>query len=60
MTRSLGFEKPLYILSFDYRSPLLSMFGSEGIPSDHQTAEIASTMSEIVLAKHMIYGGFKG
>ncbi|HEY6307788.1 MAG TPA: DUF2090 domain-containing protein [Candidatus Angelobacter sp.] len=59
MTRSLGFDKPLYVLSFDYRGPLLSAFGSEGMHSSWQTAEVASTISEVVLSKHFVYDGFE-
>jgi myo-inositol catabolism protein IolC len=58
MTVSLGFDKPLYILSFDYRSPLLTTLASEGMTADH-AAEVASTMSEIVTAKRFVYDGFK-
>lgn len=58
MTTPLGFDKPLYILSFDYRSPLLTTLASENMTADH-AAEVASTVSEIVTAKRFVYDGFK-
>jgi myo-inositol catabolism protein IolC len=58
MTTPLGFDKPLYILSFDYRSPLLTTLASETMTADH-AAEVESTMSEIVTAKRFVYDGFK-
>ena len=59
MTASLGFDKPLYILSFDYRNPLLTALGSESdLPPEHP-AEVSSAISEIVTAKRFVYDGFK-
>ena len=59
MTASLGFDKPLYILSFDYRNPLLTTLGSENdLPAEHP-AEVSSAISEIVTAKRFVYDGFK-
>jgi myo-inositol catabolism protein IolC len=58
MTAPPGFDKPLYILSFDYRSPLLTTLASENMTADH-AAEVASTVSEIVTAKRFVYDGFK-
>jgi myo-inositol catabolism protein IolC len=54
-----GFDKPLYILCFDYRAPVLSMIGTEEILSDHQQPEIDFAMAEIVLGKHLVYDGFE-
>jgi myo-inositol catabolism protein IolC len=59
MTAGLGFDKPLYILSFDYRNPLLTTLGSESMLTAEHEAEVASTMSEIVIAKRFVYDGFK-
>jgi len=59
MTASLGFDKPLYILSFDHRDLLLAMSGSEGMLTAEQTAAIALARSEIALAKHVVYDGFE-
>src|SRR5882762_2709144 len=51
--RTLGFDKPLYILPFDYRGSFVTkMFGWHGTLTAEQTAEIAS-------AKQVIYDGFK-
>ena len=59
MTASLGFDKPLYILSFDHRDLLQAMSGSEGMLTAEQTAAIAWARSEIALAKHVVYDGFE-
>jgi len=51
--RTLGFDKPLYILPFDHRGSFVTkMFGWHGALSPEQTAEIAA-------AKQVIYDGFK-
>jgi len=51
--RSIGFEKPLYILPFDHRGSFQArMFGWKGALTPVQTAEIAG-------AKQVIYDGFK-
>ena len=51
MTR--GFDRPLYVLSFDHRGSLESgMFGSKSALTPEQAAQIAD-------AKQMIYDGFK-
>jgi 5-dehydro-2-deoxygluconokinase len=50
--KTLGFDKPLYILPFDHRGSFeLKMFGWEGALTAEQTAEIA-------VAKQVIYDGF--
>jgi myo-inositol catabolism protein IolC len=59
MTASIGFDKPLYILSFDYRNPLLTTHGLESMLTGDHAAEVASTVSEIVTAKRFVYDGFK-
>ena len=59
MTRSLGFDKPLYILSFDHRSSILSMLGPEDILPAEQIAEIEHMKSRCALAKHVVYDGFQ-
>ena len=51
--RSIGFDKPVYILPFDHRRSLQTqMFGWKGPLSREQTMQIAS-------AKQVIYNGFK-
>ncbi len=51
--RTLGFDKPLYILPFDHRGSFVTkMFGWHGTLTGEQTAEIAAT-------KQVIYDGFK-
>ena len=51
--RSIGFDKPLYILPFDHRGSFQTqMFGWKGAITAEQTAQIAST-------KRVIYDGFK-
>lgn len=59
MTANLGFDKPLYILSFDHRGLVAAKSGSEGTLSDEQTAEVASAKSQLTSAKHLVYSGFK-
>jgi myo-inositol catabolism protein IolC len=59
MSANLGYDKPLYILSFDYRNPLLTTHGSDSMLTGDHAAEVASTMSEIVTAKRFVYDGFK-
>ena len=50
--RTLGFDKPLYILPFDHRSSFQTrMFGWKGALTAEQTAEIAA-------AKRVVYDGF--
>src|SRR5258708_4649921 len=50
---SIGFDKPLYILSFDHRGSFQTqMFGWKGALTPAQTAQIVST-------KQVIYDGFK-
>lgn len=51
--KSLGFDKPLYILPFDHRGSFQNkMFGWDGTLTPEQTAEIAA-------AKRVIYDAFK-
>ena len=51
--KTLGYDKPLYILPFDHRGSFQSkMFGWKGTLTSEQTAQIAAT-------KQVIYDGFK-
>src|SRR5215475_6504230 len=51
--RTIGYDKPLYILPFDHRGSFQTkMFGWKGALTPEQTAEIAA-------AKQVIYDGFK-
>jgi len=51
--KTVGFDKPLYILPFDHRGSFQSkMFGWKGTLTSDQTAQIAAT-------KQVIYDGFK-
>jgi 5-dehydro-2-deoxygluconokinase len=51
--KSVGYDKPLYILPFDHRGSFQKkMFGWEGELTPQQTAEITAT-------KHVIYDAFK-
>jgi 5-dehydro-2-deoxygluconokinase len=51
--RTVGYDKPLYILPFDHRGSFQSkMFGWSGTLTADQTAQIAAT-------KQVIYDGFK-
>jgi len=51
--KTVGFDKPLYILPFDHRGSFQSkMFGWKGTLTAEQTAQIAAT-------KQVIYDGFK-
>ena len=51
--RTVGFDKPLYILPFDHRGSFQTkMFGWKGALTAEQTAQIAA-------AKQVIYDGFK-
>ena len=51
--KTVGFDKPLYILPFDHRGSFQSkMFGWKGTLTSEQTAQIAAT-------KQVIYDGFK-
>ena len=51
--KTIGFDKPLYILPFDHRGSFeTKMFGWNGDLTPEQTAEIAA-------AKQVIYDGFK-
>ncbi len=59
MITSLGFDKPLYILSFDNRDVLHALSESDDMLTAEQQAEIASARSQIVSAKHIVYEGFK-
>jgi 5-dehydro-2-deoxygluconokinase len=59
MAASLGFDHPLYILSFDYRSPLLATRESKSMLTGDHAAEVASTLSEVVTAKQFVYDGFR-
>jgi 5-dehydro-2-deoxygluconokinase len=52
--KTIGYDKPLYILPFDHRGSFeTKMFGWHGDLTAAQTAEIAA-------AKQVIYDGFKG
>jgi myo-inositol catabolism protein IolC len=59
MTAIQGFDKHLYILSFDYRDLILAMSGPDDMLSAEHVAEIASARSQITAAKHVAYSGFK-
>jgi myo-inositol catabolism protein IolC len=59
MIASLGFDKPLYLLSFDYRGALLTSFESEEMLTEEHAAQVASTTSEVITAKRFVYDGFK-
>jgi myo-inositol catabolism protein IolC len=51
--KSIGYDKPLYLLPFDHRESFASkMFGWSGALTTEQVAEISSV-------KHVIYDGFK-
>jgi myo-inositol catabolism protein IolC len=51
--KTLGFDKPLYILPFDHRHSFQTkMFGWKGALTPEQTAQIAA-------AKQVVYDGFK-
>src|SRR5450432_4589046 len=51
--KTVGFDKPLYILPFDHRGSFQKkMFGWSGTLTPDQTAQIAA-------AKRVIYDGFK-
>jgi 5-dehydro-2-deoxygluconokinase len=51
--KSIGFDRPLYILPFDHRGTFQTqMFGWKGALTAEQTAQIAA-------AKRVIYDGFK-
>jgi myo-inositol catabolism protein IolC len=51
--KTVGFDKPLYILPFDHRGSFQTkLFGWSGPLTIHQTAEIAAS-------KQVIYDGFK-
>jgi myo-inositol catabolism protein IolC len=51
--KTVGFDKPLYILPFDHRGSFQTkLFGWSGTLTIHQTAQIAA-------AKQVIYDGFK-
>ena len=51
--KTVGFDKPLYVLPFDHRGSFQSkMFGWKGTLTSEQTAQIAAT-------KQVIYDGFK-
>ena len=51
--KSLGYDKPLYILPFDHRGSFQTkMFGWPGTLTPEQTAEIAAS-------KRVIYDGFR-
>jgi myo-inositol catabolism protein IolC len=51
--KTIGFDKPLYILPFDHRGSFQTkLFGWTGTLTIHQTAQIAA-------AKQVIYEGFK-
>jgi myo-inositol catabolism protein IolC len=53
MTKSIGYNRPLYMLSFDHRGSFeTEMFGRQGNLTPAQTAESAQ-------AKQVIYDGFK-
>lgn len=60
MTRSLGFDKPPYILSFDHRDSILGMLGPEDMLPSEQIAEIEHLKSRFALAKNVVYDGFQG
>ena len=50
--KSIGFNRPLYVLPFDHRASFeTKMFGLEGPPTPEETARIAA-------AKQVIYDGF--
>ena len=52
--KTIGFDKPLYILPFDHRGSFQTkMFGWKGALTSNQTAQIA-------VAKQVIYDAFFG
>ena len=59
MTASLGFYKPLYILSFDHRDLLQTMSESDDMLTAEHREEVAAAKAQIALAKHVVYEGFK-
>src|ERR1700756_108425 len=51
--KTIGFDKPLYILSFDHRGSFQTkLFGWTGTLTADQTAQIAAS-------KQVVYDGFK-
>src|ERR1700681_3447175 len=51
--KTVGYDKPLYILPFDHRGSFQTkLFGLSGTLTIHQTAQIAAS-------KQVIYDGFK-
>jgi myo-inositol catabolism protein IolC len=59
MTASLGFDKPLYILSFDDRHLVPAHSESDDMLTEEHGAAIASARAQVALAKHVAYDGFK-
>jgi len=58
MTANLGFDKPLYLLSFDHRDLLETLSETDGMTAEYAAA-IESARAQIALAKHMAYDGFE-
>ena len=59
MTATLGFDKPLYILSLEHRGSFLSVDESEDMLNPEHAAQVASAKSQLVDAKHLVYDGFE-
>lgn len=62
MTASLGYDKPLYVLSFDHRDLILAKSVPEhmlDVLTAEQRSEIELVRSELLLAKHVVYAGFE-
>jgi myo-inositol catabolism protein IolC len=58
MISSLGFDKPLYILSFDHRGSFLGALESEDMLTDEHAAQVAAAAAQLAGAKHVVYDGF--
>jgi myo-inositol catabolism protein IolC len=58
MTSSLGFDKPLYIFSFDHRGAFLGASDSEMLNEEH-AAQVAAAAAQLAGAKHVGYDGFE-
>jgi len=59
VTSYLGFDSPLYILSFDQRRSPLGVAVPEEMLTPEQMGAIESAKSQIALAKYIIYDGFR-
>src|SRR6266403_833052 len=59
MTSSVGFDKPLYILSFDHRGSFLSALGPDSILTEEHAAQVDAAAARLAGAKHVVYDGFE-